>query len=93
MNWREESHLETDFSKFQIAEVASDVYDQPARQRIFGSPVYDQDGNLRCRACGKLMARSVTKSGTGLSVCSDAGCSAGGFEFAEGSYFNNPGRR
>ena len=91
-NWWEEEHLETDFTKFQIAEVASDVYDQPAKQRIFGSPLYDQSGNLRCRCCGGFLGRSLTKHGLGVAACSNTGCEAHGFEFAEGSFFSNPGR-
>jgi hypothetical protein len=92
-NWWEEEHLDTDFTKGALAlEVISEVYDQPAKQRIFGSPLYDREGNLRCRACGGMMGRSMSKNGLGVSACSDSGCSAHGFEFAEGSYFSNPGR-
>lgn len=92
-NWWEEEHLETDFTKGALAlEVVSEVYDRPARQRIYGSPLYDQNGNLRCRACGQPMGRALGKNGVGVAACSDTGCSAHGFEFAEGSFFSNPGR-
>ncbi|GAC1687190.1 MAG: hypothetical protein PVS2B2_26050 [Candidatus Acidiferrum sp.] len=90
-NWWE-APLETDFTK-QAPEVEATIYDQPGKQRIYGSPVYDRDGNLRCRCCGATMSRSVSRNGYGLAACTDTGCEATGFEFAEGSYFSDPGRR
>lgn len=94
MSWREEEHLRTDFTQDYAlpVEVASDVYDKPHSQRIFGSPVYDQEGNMRCRCCGGFMARSMSRGGNGVAACSDTGCSANGFEFVEGSYTANPHR-
>jgi hypothetical protein len=93
MNWWEDEHLETDFTKGALAlEVVSEVYDLPSKQRIYGSPLYDQDGNLRCRACGRPMNRAMSNRGVGVASCSDVGCKANGFEFAEGSFFSNPGR-
>jgi hypothetical protein len=97
-NWWE-GPLETDFSKPPYGgkgaldlEVVSEVYDRAATSRIYGSPVYDREGNLRCRACGQPMGRSMSKYGLGVAACTDTGCRAGGFEFAEGSFHSNPGR-
>ena len=74
-------------------EVETSVYDQPPTQRVFGNPVYDNDGNLRCRACGGVLARSTSRFGEGLATCSDTGCKAHGLEFVEGSFRSNPARR
>lgn len=92
-NWWEYEHLDTDYSNGALSiEVLAEVYDQAPTQRIYPSPVYDREGNLRCRACGAIMTRSMSKNGLGVSACSDTGCPASGFEFAEGSFFSNPGR-
>ena len=94
MSWWDEQRLKTDFTKDYAlpVEVSSDVYDKPHSQRVFGSPVYDQEGNMRCRCCGGFMARSMGRNGNGLAICSDTGCQASGFEFVEGSYTANPHR-
>ena len=91
--WWENAHLETDFTHRMEFEVESQVFDQRPTQRVYGNPIYDRDGQLRCRACGSVMARSMSRNATGLAVCSDTACPAHGFEFVEGSFYSNPGRR
>ena len=95
ISWREAEHLETDFvDRIGIPiEVTADKFDRPPSQRMFGSPVYDQNGDLRCRSCGAVLARSMTGSGEGIACCSNVGCKANGFAYAEGSYANNPHRK
>jgi hypothetical protein len=95
INWKTEEHLETDFTKQPAMpiEVDADVVDRPASQRMFGSPIYDQNGDLRCRSCGAILSRSMSGSGEGIACCSNIGCQANGFAYAEGSYTNNPHRR
>lgn len=93
MSWKDDEHLETDFSRSYLSmEVITDIHDQPSAQRIFGSPIYDQEGNLRCRACGAPLARTSGRHGEGLASCNDTGCAAYGFEFIEGSFTANPHR-
>ena len=69
------------------------VYDQASTGRIYPCPRYDEHGQLVCRACGAVMALSMSKRGEGLAVCANTGCPAHGFEVVEGSYFSNPARR
>jgi hypothetical protein len=93
-NWKENQHLETDFVNHAAMDVQVEVdkVDQPHSQRMFGTPVYDQHGDMRCRCCGGVMGRSTTNGGEAIAACSDVGCKANGFAYAEGSYVYNPHR-
>jgi hypothetical protein len=94
VNWRETEHLRTDFTQEPAmpVRVEADVVDQPSTQRMYGAPAYDQNGDLRCRCCGGVLGRSMSGSGEGIAVCTDPGCLANGFAYAEGSYTRNPHR-
>ena len=94
VNWKEQEHLETDFTKAPAmpVQVDTDIWDRPNSQRIYGTPVYDQNGDLRCRCCGGIMSRASSGSGEGIASCSDPGCNANGFAYAEGSVTHNPHR-
>ena len=94
LNWKEHEHLETDFvSKPPMGiQVEANRFDRPPSQRLFGSPVYDQGGDLRCRCCGQVLTRSMSVRGEGIASCANVGCDANGFAYAEGSYANNPHR-
>jgi hypothetical protein len=93
-DWKASEHLETDFvtKPPMNIEIFSDVHDQPPTQRLYGAPVYDQNGDMRCRCCGQVMGRSLSGSGEGIASCSNIGCQANGFAYAEGSYIRNPAR-
>jgi hypothetical protein len=95
IDWRAAEHLETDFTKDVgiPIDVTADKFDRPSSQRVFGSPTYDQNGNLRCRCCGMPISRSLSPNGEAIACCSNIGCQANGFAYAEGSYSNNPHRR
>lgn len=93
MSWWDDQRLETDFTRGALGiEIVSDVIDQPSSQRVYGSPVYDREGNLRCRSCGAPLTRTSGRHGEGLASCNDTGCAAHGFEFLEGSFTANPNR-
>lgn len=93
MSWKDDERLETDFTKGALGiEIVSDFHDQRPTQRIFASPIYDQQGNLRCRSCGAPLVRGSNSRGEGLASCGDTGCPAHGFEFLEGSFTANPHR-
>lgn len=94
LNWRAQERTETDFTSGVgiPIDVSADKFDRPPSQRMFGSPVYDQNGDMRCRCCGQVMSRAMSNSGEGIAACSNVGCSANGFAYAEGSYSNNPHR-
>jgi hypothetical protein len=93
-NWKATEHLETDFVNKPAMDihVEADVHDKPPSQRLFGTPIYDQNGDMRCRCCGQVMSRSLSGSGEGIASCFNVGCNANGFAYAEGSYTRNPHR-
>lgn len=88
-NWHEERHLETDHTRTWTVE--NELTTNEARH-IYGTPVYDQNGDLRCRSCGAPVSRAMSANGNGFAACSDSGCCAHGFNFLEGSSLNNPSR-
>lgn len=94
VNWKEQERLETDFTKAPAlpVQIEAEMVDRPSSQRIYGTPVYDQNGDLRCRCCGGVMSRAASGSGEGIASCSDPGCTANGFAYAEGSVVHNPHR-
>jgi len=93
-NWKAAERLETDFVTNAPMDVRVEVdkVDQPPSQRLYGAPVYDQNGDMRCRCCGGIMGRTTTHGGEGIAVCTDIGCNANGFSYAEGSFVHNPHR-
>jgi hypothetical protein len=93
-NWKEQERLRTDFTKEPAMPVVveADSVDRPSSQRIYGNPTYDQNGDLRCRCCGGVMGRNAIGTGEGIAVCTDIGCRANGFAYAEGSVTRNPHR-
>lgn len=94
IDWNQEQHLETDFTKQPAMDfrIEADIVDQKPTQRMFGTPVYDRNGDMRCRCCGEVVGRTVSNSGEGIAVCSNIGCNANGFAYAEGSFIRNPHR-
>jgi len=61
-------------------------------ERVYGTPVYDENGDLKCRCCGKPMVNEMSGNGDSFTSCTDTGCEAYGFEFMSGSYRRNPSR-
>ena len=94
LNWKENEHLQTDFVSRPAMDVRieSDVVDRPYSQRMYGTPVYDQNGDMHCRCCGEVISRTVSARGEGIAVCSNVGCQANGFAYCEGSFTHNPHR-
>lgn len=88
-NWFEEQHLGANYT--ETWQVDSQTVPSEAR-RIYPAPVYDANGDLRCRSCGGVVSRSVGGTGHGFASCSDVGCPNHGFEFLEGSVLTNPSR-
>jgi hypothetical protein len=93
-DWKAQERLETDFvtRPAMPIRVESDIYDRPSTQRLYGAPVYDQSGELHCRSCGQVVNRTISRSGEGIAMCSNIGCNANGFAYAEGSFLRNPHR-
>src|SRR5271163_1548444 len=95
-DWKAQQHLETDFVTRDPlgVPVEIDKVDQPYTQRLFGAPTYDSNGDMRCRSCGGPMGRSTSGGGSeAIAACSDIGCPANGFAYAEGSFVHNPHRQ
>lgn len=93
IKWWENEHLDTDFTKGVLGtELVADFHYEPSTQRIFGNPVYDREGNLRCRSCGTPLIRGTNSRGESLASCNDIACPSHGFEFLEGSFTANPNR-
>jgi hypothetical protein len=93
-NWKEAEHLETDFVTRPPMGIQVDAnrFLDKSSQRIYGTPQYDQNGDMRCRCCGQVMSRAVSNSGEGIASCANIGCNAQGFAYAEGSSTHNPHR-